>query len=268
MRQQQQPNICRQQPNRTRILVVLALALGLFATAEGQDSMFVDATGNVGVGTNTPERQLHLRGENAVFRMDRDRGTSAFLLTRWNPGFGTNQKTFVVGTNASGSNDGSFVINDLGTDLTGGGTRRMTITNSGDVEFTGTVFAEEFVSTSSASLKRNIRTINNASTTIQDLRGVRFDWKESGKPSIGLIAEEVAEVIPSIVHSDASTGKPSAINYTALTAVLIQAFREQEEKIQSQRDALKKSQSTLLEQQEQINQLQDRLTKLESANGE
>ena len=95
---------------------------------------------NVGIGTPAPARQLHLKGDNAVFRMDRSTDTAAFMLVRTDAG-GTPQKTFVVGTNASGANTGEFVINDLGTAVAGPGTRRMTITNNGAVDFTGIVTA-------------------------------------------------------------------------------------------------------------------------------
>ena len=75
--------------------------------------------------------------------MDRTVDTAAFMLVRTDAG-GTPQKTFVVGTNASGPNQGEFVINDLGTAVTGPGNRRMTITNNGAVQFTGIVSAWDF----------------------------------------------------------------------------------------------------------------------------
>jgi len=84
------------------------------------------ASVNVGIGTPAPARQLHIKGDEAVFRMDRSKNTAAFMLVRIDSS-GNPQKTFVVGTNANGSNDGEFVINDLGTAVRGDGVRRMTI---------------------------------------------------------------------------------------------------------------------------------------------
>ena len=87
---------------------------------------------SLGVGTEGPERQMHVIGTNAVFRMDRDRDGPAFMLVETALGdFGTVWKTFVVSTVASGANNGSFVINDLGTATSGAGTRRLTIANNG-----------------------------------------------------------------------------------------------------------------------------------------
>jgi len=88
--------------------------------------------GNLGVGTQFPARAVHLQGRNACFRMDRDVNASAFLLTRTAFGdFSTIWKTFVVGTNATGVNNGEFIINDIGTNVSGGGARRLTIDNDG-----------------------------------------------------------------------------------------------------------------------------------------
>jgi len=57
-------------------------------------------------------------------------------------------------------------------------------------------------SASDRRLKTNINTIENPIDIIKRLRGVNFEWKCEGKPKgvqIGYIAQEVKEVIPSIV---------------------------------------------------------------------
>ncbi len=183
---------------------------------------------NVGIGISAPARQLHLKGDNAVFRMDRSTDTSAFMIVRTNLAGTAVLKTFVVGTNASGSNDGEFVINDLGNAVGGPGNRRMTIDNSGDAEFTGSVTATGFYPSSSIALKTNVRTYGNALETVKRLRGVRFDWKGSGKPSVGLIAEEVEEVVPEIVAHEGKTGTAAGLNYDSLVGVLVEAVKEQQ----------------------------------------
>ncbi len=155
--------------------------------------------GYLGVGTDTPERAVHLKGPNAVFRMDRSADSAAFILVRNNTK-GEILKTFVVGVNASDLNDGEFIINDLGTSVGGEGQRRLTITNDGEAIFTGTVSAREFYQTSSITRKTDVRTLPDAVDKLKQLRGVTFDWKSDGKPSLGLIAEEVAEVLPEVVN--------------------------------------------------------------------
>lgn len=163
--------------------------------------------------------------------MDRPVNTAAFMLVRTD-GSGNPLKTFVVGADASGSNNGEFVINDLGAAVSGAGTRRMTLQNSGNVVFTGNVSTLSFTPSSSAVFKTNIRTYENALETVKKLRGVSFNWKESGKPSVGLIAEEVDKVIPEVVaHNDKDA---TGVNYDSLVGVLVEAVKEQQGLIQEQ----------------------------------
>ena len=67
---------------------------------------------------------------------------------------------------------------------------------------------------------------------VERLRGVSFDWKQKGGGhDIGLIAEEVGEVIPEVV-SYAENGKDAiGLGYARLTAVLIEAVKEQQSQI-------------------------------------
>jgi hypothetical protein len=209
---------------------------------------------NVGIGTPIPARQLHLKGDNAVFRMDRSADTAAFMIVRID-GTGNPMKTFVVGTNASGVDTGEFVINDLGAAVSGPGTRRMTITTNGAIEFTGIVTAPQFIPTSSLAYKTNVRTYENSLEKVKRLRGVSFDWKGTGKPSVGLIAEEVAAVIPEVVLHEGGAAKGG--NYDSLVGVLVEAFKEQQTEMDSLRGVVK-------QQQEAISQLMAEIAKLKT----
>jgi hypothetical protein len=232
--------------------VTNATAIGAYSYVSQSNSLVlgsikgVNSAGsnvNVGIGISAPARQLHLKGDNAVFRMDRSTDTAAFIIVRTNLAGTAILKTFVVGANASGLNDGEFVINDLGNAVGGPGSRRMTIDNSGDVEFTGSVTATGgFYPASSIALKTNVRTYGNALETVKRLRGVRFDWKASGKQSVGLIAEEVEEVVPEVVAHLGNGGAATGLNYDSLVGVLVEAVKEQErerDSMQAELDILK-----------------------------
>jgi hypothetical protein len=73
------------------------------------------------------------------------------------------------------------------------------VTGSGD--FTGSVTAANFVTASDQRLKMKIETIANSERALGDLRGVRFQWRDTGVHDVGVIAQEVAEVIPEAVMS-------------------------------------------------------------------
>ena len=221
---------------------------------------------NVGIGTTTPARQLHLKGDNAVFRMDRSQDAAAFMLVRTNAG-GTPLKTFVVGASASGSNNGTFVINDLGTAVGGNGTNRMTIYNDGSVHFTGTL-----TTGSSIRFKHDVSTLTGADVALNQLRGVRFTRNDNGKPDIGLIAEEVAQVYPELVGHHPETGAVEAVNYQAFVGVLIEGFKAQQATITAQKNELNEvrtqnqmQQARLETQQQELSQVRaDYQSKLDS----
>ena len=190
--------------------------------------------GYLGIGVASPQRAVHIRGSNAVFRMDRSSNTAAFMLVRTDAGGGV-LKCFVVGVNANGANDGSFVINDLGTSTGGSGSNRLTIDSAGNATFARDVHAAGFVTASSRALKTDIRPLEGALATVRGLDGVRFAWKDSGERSIGFIAEDVANVAPEVVAFDRATGAPTGVDYGKLTALLVEAVKAQ----QGELDALR-----------------------------
>ena len=98
--------------------------------------------------------------------------------------------------------------------------------NSGNVTATGNVTAY-----SDARLKTNVNTINDALSIVGKLRGVSFDWKESGEHSIGVIAQEVEKVLPELVLTQQvldPTGEKEvkSVDYGKIVGVLINAINE------------------------------------------
>ncbi|MDV7272083.1 tail fiber domain-containing protein [Thioclava sp. A2] len=89
--------------------------------------------------------------------------------------------------------------------------------------FTGVVTAPNFVSSSDARLKSDITTITDALTMVGALRGVRFTM--DGERQIGVIAQEVAAVLPEVVRADAQTGQLS-VAYGNIVGLLIEAVKE------------------------------------------
>ena len=91
-----------------------------------------------------------------------------------------------------------------------------------NVNVSGIVTAIDFNSTSDKNLKYNIETVGNALDTVNSLRGVSFNWKEDDRKSYGVIAQELAEVLPDLV----SYGEIKTVNYNGLIGVLIEAVKE------------------------------------------
>lgn len=198
-------------------------------------------TGYLGVGAATPERALHIIGSNAVFRIDRTQEVSGFHMVRTDTSSAI-QKAFEIGTMATGVNNGSFVLNDLGTAASGAGSRRMTIDNAGAAVFGGALAAHAFYTSSSRRLKLDIQPIQDAPELVERLRGVRFRWQADGRPAMGFIAEEAQGVVPEVVDRAADGLVLNGLDYSRLSAVLVERVKAREAEIgmlRAQRDELR-----------------------------
>ena len=112
--------------------------------------------------------------------------------------------------------------------------------------------------TSDMRLKTNIAAIGNALETVQNLRGIRFNWlnDDSGNEKIGFVAQEVEKVLPEVVFTNPVDGY-KGVNYAEITAVLVEAVKEQQEQI-----AVYKSENDIL--RSQLQSLQEKVDRIEA----
>ncbi len=85
---------------------------------------------------------------------------------------------------------------------------------------------------SSRRWKTNIRPIENALDKVMKLNGVYFNWKETGKQDIGMIAEDVGKVIPEVVEYEENKEDAKSLDYARLVALLVEAIKEQQKEIE------------------------------------
>jgi Chaperone of endosialidase len=216
---------------------------GLKLYDDGGNGLFVEDGGQVGIGLIDPSRALHLQGHNAVFRMDRDVNTSGFLFVRTAPGdFNTIWKTYHVGGRASGVDTGEFIIDDLGTSVSGDGTRLLTISNSGDwaigtqspiekLDVQGNVIADDYLYNSSRELKCEITPLSPEECArmldkVEAIEVCRYRMKsggEDGPVKLGMIAEDAPREIQS------TNGK--SIRMTDTVGLLLAGMKAQSEEI-------------------------------------
>lgn len=83
--------------------------------------------------------------------------------------------------------------------------------------------------TSDISLKENITDIDNPLDIVRHLNGKTFNWKDTGRKSFGLIAQEIEQVLPELVHE--STDGIKHVSYIPLIAFLIEAVKDLQEQI-------------------------------------
>ena len=130
----------------------------------------------------------------------------------------------------------------------GVGIQTSTVTNSLTIgQGQGPAVADGWNTYSSRRWKTNIETLPDALGKVERLRGVSYDLKANGKHEIGVIAEEVGVVIPEIVEWDKNGKDAEGVDYTRLTALLIEAVKQQQREIRQQ-NALLRTQGTTLKQ--------------------
>ena len=95
----------------------------------------------------------------------------------------------------------------------------------------GQVKANAFVSYSSIRYKENVEPLDSAVETISKLKGVSYNWKDTGKKDFGFIAEEVGKVLPEIVEWAQDPQYANTMDYTRIISFLVEAVKEQQKKI-------------------------------------
>jgi hypothetical protein len=113
--------------------------------------------------------------------------------------------------------------------------------NGSIVSIAGTCEATNFNTTSDLNFKENIKTVQDALAIVSDLRGVRFDWKTTHQPTIGVIAQEVETILPELV----TTADHKTVNYNGIIGVLIEAIKELKTEVQTLKDQINNQQGGL-----------------------
>lgn len=218
---------------------ILALALGLFLIGTdayaGNGDLIVN--GVAGIGTTTPTGKL-----NAIPIGNLNSGTA--------PNF--SQAGLVVGSSSSGmafdanqiesSGDVLYLNYNSGYGIVlakGGGNVAIGTTNPGSYKLyvNGVTYSYGGYQPSDSKFKKDVLPIDSALDKVQKLAGVSYlyktdEYKDKGFPEgkqLGVIAQELEKVIPEAVMTDEEGSK--AVNYSEIIPVLIEAIKEQQNKI-------------------------------------
>ena len=104
-------------------------------------------------------------------------------------------------------------------------------TISNDLTVSGDV-----VVSSDARLKANIASLGSTIAKLLLIDGKSYTMKKDGKQKIGVLAQDVQKVFPELVSKD--DNEMLAVNYQGLVPVLINALKEQDEKISKQNEKI------------------------------
>lgn len=190
------------------------LSSGANCTAVGSDCLSACTTGARNTSLGQLSGTLVVSGNDNVF-LGRSAG-SAFT--------GSDSNNITIGSGVTGASGVSNTV-IIGADATFcaiSGIRGATTINNDAVAVLVDSSGQLGTISSSGRFKENIRDMDDFSGRIFDLRPVLFDYKtqNSSRPHVGLIAEEVHEVLPEIVVMD-KEGIPETIQYHSLIPLLL-----------------------------------------------
>jgi hypothetical protein len=208
--------------------------------------MQLSSQNHLGLNTTSPTARLDVNG-NARIRSIPTTSSDSYVLTVDGSGNVRKQLKSTIGGGGSSTNCTSlfFIPKSNGS---GGYTCSQIIDNGVNVGI-GTAFTSSKLTVngdirsltntflSDRKYKKNIKTIDNALESVLKLNGSTYKWKKdefadidfSSKLQYGLIAQEVEEIFPELVHKDEQGGY--GLNYTGLIPVLIEAVKEQQNQI-------------------------------------
>ena len=147
----------------------------------------------------------------------------------------------------------SIVTSSASDDTSTGGTRYILFANqtSGAVSnvyvsstkltynpSSGTLTSTVVTASSDKKLKTNIETIHNPNLVLNQLRGVSFERIDTGLKDYGVIAQEIEQVIPDIVHEDSDGYK--SVSYNSIIGFLIENAKYQQLRIDDLEEKIKK----------------------------
>jgi hypothetical protein len=229
-------------------------------------SVDISASGNVGIGTGSPDFLLDIEnsGSSATISRLNANNSAGIAILRVSSGNGTSsiRQSYVdlISDEATDINwkfgmfgDASFRISDY---TSGSEANRMTFSSGGNIGIGGVTSPTnpiqhssgailtaggtwQSVSTREAKMDISNLTVDEAKAAFAKLQPVKFTYKlEPGDPQVGFIAEDVPELV--------ATHDRKHLNAMEITAVLTDVVKEQQKTIEELQKRLEQ-----LEQQQQ-----------------
>ena len=216
------------------------------------ERMRIAGNGNVGIGTPTPQAPLEVFSSNddPVLRLSTPNSDATQLYIR-----GSKNHVVSIGTSWRGGNASFIHLTRDSTD--GGRSWQLLASDAPDYAFsighpggapalaidTELACTGRFVNTSDIRLKKNVVPLSGVLERLRGIQAVRYEWAgrqpapgyAEGARQIGVIAQELEKVYPELVVSN---GPAKAVDYMRLTAVLLEAVKEQQEEIKDLKDEI------------------------------
>mgnify|MGYP003649693928 CR=1 FL=1 len=196
-------------------------------------SVIFKSGGNVGIGTNSPNTQLEILNNNdqpATLRLSSsvsDGDAVAAIISFQNEAGGGGVQGRIENIATEDDTTVFKFYNDNSSSPS------MTLNDSGNMTIAGTL-----TQNSDVRLKENIKPIESALDKVKQMQGVEFNKINSSTKEIGVVAQEIEKIIPELVLEDKEGIK--SVAYGNITAVLIEAIKEQQKQIEELKQQLNK----------------------------
>jgi hypothetical protein len=269
-------------------------SLGAFES-KADDQFLVRARGGVGFNTDDPQTDFHVMGDVAVGNMATDVRMGVGTDNPWStlhvvaPEDETPLRVMVENNDQESTairaySHGGVAIGNSWPDnhVTERGLRVYGRGSFGSTVLVGQLSSQEdndlcirtsgILSDCSSSerYKEDITELESALAMVREMRPVRYNWTESGNADIGMIAEDMKEIAPEIVHYT-DDGEVSGFQYSRLGAILAGAIQELEiqaagelAELREENAQLRSEVAKLSDQAERNRHLEERLARLES----
>lgn len=225
--------------------LVNATALGAFAQVSANNSLVLGsingingatADTKVGIGTSAPTERLTIKTPSHTYGFIQTDGGAT--VGSYVGGTGAQPYGGWLGTKSN--HPLSFFVNNGGAAVTietsgflrlnnvdAGGSLQLCLGNSNHISFCS----------SSLRYKTDVKRFTGGLNVVNRLQPITFSWKQGGMRDVGFGAEEVAKVEPLLTFRNPS-GQIEGVKYNQITAVLVNAVKEQQDQISAQQKQL------------------------------
>ena len=186
-------------------------------TDAGSNVHLTTITDLVGIGTITPIGKIEVIGTNDSYWRLRETNVHQMLH------HGNSSRHWSIAPRDNNKFSIASQSSDPGTGIISKGNDDFTIDEDGNISGP---FGSYHVA-SDSTLKENITTIDSALYKIDQMRGVNFSWKDTSltaEMQYGIIAQELEQIIPTLVHTD--TFGIKSVEWWQLNGLFVEAIKE------------------------------------------